>query len=220
MICFAMPCYKSDPNVATRWATTLATELGVKATVSIVFNCAWIDTARAILVSNFLRTRCDYLFFRDQDIDIHPGVLLRMLNRLMLSQSDIIVAPYHVREEVPIRWDTGWDKQGKLVHAGLGCCLIQRHVIEDLWSRYHDELDFMQDGAECVDLFRKIFGPRNAGGERDLLKEDHSFFWRIRQNPTNRLGWLDYVRVTHDGVESHFISRDTTCGGANKENQT
>jgi hypothetical protein len=185
-IYFATPCYRSDPNAAVRWASACATELQLQGSIGVEAMCPWIDVARMMLLAGFLRTACDAILYRDDDVSISP----RDVGRMIDSKTDAIVAPYYKR----VRGAAIWAREA------LGAALIRRHVIEGLYTA-HPELHFEQEGVRLVGLFDPLYIKSNDKLER--MPEDRAFWHRVRS-----LGFqveaLDDVIVNHAGEISHF----------------
>ena len=171
---FATPIHrgtKADAQAAAQWGATVTGTLGlVGSSVGLINNCPWLDCARADLVMNFLKSSCQYLFFRDDDNWIEPAGVQAMLD---LSKAwPIVIAPY-VGGMPPHDWTHQIDTRGGIISAGLGLTLIKRYVIEEM-IKAHPELTYDQDGVETYGLFiHEIVDGK-------LLKEDHAFFRRAR----------------------------------------
>jgi hypothetical protein len=194
---FATPCYRSDPQAALDWAHTTAAALSLKGSRACCPVGTLLTTSQAFLVDAFLKTECTAFFIREDDIFVEPDVLARMI----AANVDAIIAPYLVRNIEPPRIDAVFEEGYKVIWAGVGCTLIQRHVIETMWAHYHEELRFMQEGIELVALFRDFFAQRDDGVQ--LIKPDHAFWYRVRECGF-QIEALDDVIVDHAGNVSHF----------------
>ena len=193
LLFIATPSHKGDAQVCVNWVTKLIQEIGINAKVNVVSNCPWIDVARSNLIAEFLKTECTHLFFRDDDIDIEPDVLKRMIE----TNVDIIVAPYRMRLK-PYDWALRTEK-GR-VYPGLGCALISRQVITKMIEA-HPELEYDEDGKKLYALFQHKFVKNK--GIRKLLKEDHAFFYRI-QKLGFKVNILLNAKVNHGGILSQY----------------
>lgn len=133
----------------------------------------WIDAARADLVSQFMASKADMLFFRDDDIDLTPDILSAMIEK----EAPITVVPYKMRHP-PHDWAVTRDKTGNILYAGLGCTLITRDTIETMYKKY-PELWYTEQGSLRVGLFLHMIVMGETS--RVMLKEDHAFFERARK---------------------------------------
>ncbi len=197
MLFVATPCYRSDPGVATAWAERLGRELGVDTLACCPASPPWLHVARAMLVGAFHdETRASMLFFRDDDIDVSPATV----SRLIAANVPAIVAPYVLRTEpggpASTRFDATLHVDGTVETAGLGCALIRRAVISRLWFDYENELQFTRRGHRYVAMFRDFFAERDDGTE--LFDEDRAFWWRVQQ-AGYRVEALDDCMVPHAG---------------------
>lgn len=197
---FATPCYRSDPTDAVRWAHRVSGELGlVGSKCGTLVGCPWLHVARARLIPQFRGTKCEYLFFKDDDVSMESEVVQRMLD----TKIEAVVAPYRVKDEQGSgeRFDVVFDEKGGVLWAGLGAALIHRSVMDTLWDLHYGELHSLETGVPYVALFRDFFAKRDNG--QQLIKEDHAFWWRVRMAGF-QIEVLDDVVVTHAGVRSHF----------------
>lgn len=179
---FATPSHKGDVGSIANWGASMAAVLKLAgASCGIVSNCPWLDAARADLIAAFLKSDCESLFFRDDDISIEPSTLRAMLD----LNRPIVSIPYRMRQ-VPHAWVT----------SGLGCVLMQRRVINDMVMAY-PELGYDQDGSSRWALFHPILENRR------LLKEDQAFFLRAK-----RIGFspdlLEGYQIDHGGIVDTF----------------
>ena len=193
---FATPIYRSDPVLAAQFAQAMTNALKIPNARFGMTMTPWIDVARSSLVASFRESGCDYLFFRDHDIAFEPELLRRMLD----AKADMIVAPYIVRHSNPQRFETVVEND-EVIHAGLGCALIRRDVIETLWENHFDEFYFVQDGQVVVNLFDRLYVTIDT--ERQMWKEDRAFCWRVR-NAGYKIKALSPANITHGNVTSTF----------------
>jgi hypothetical protein len=195
---FATPCHRGSEKLLAeiaQWNATTSAALGLKgACGSIVSNCPWLDAARADLVSHFLKSDCRWLFFRDDDNFIEPKMLQRMID----ADKPILVAPYKTRTP-PYNWTVRLDAHGHVAAAGLGVTLIRRDVIDRLYAN-NKSLEYRQNGELRVALFMHMLVPHTDGTQL-LLKEDHAFFWRVREAGYT-IETLRPAEVRHGDIES------------------
>jgi hypothetical protein len=191
---FATPAHRMSKKREEHLHRTnqgIAQRLGLEGSVvGLIKDSPWIDCARADLVADFLRGPCDALFFRDDDIDLTPDMFARML----AADRPVVVIPYKTRTP-PHPWAVTRDSTGRITHAGLGCALIQRSIIEAMCRRYAD-LTYYQDESPRVALFHHMILP--WAGKRIMLKEDHAFFERLSE-----MGYVvDEVAgpISHGGI--------------------
>jgi hypothetical protein len=154
-----------------------------------IHNCAIIEQARAELVALFLESKEKEILFIDSDISFHPIVAVK----LQQAKGDVVSCSYR-RRMAPFDWsyknngNVSLSNMEKRVvddirivsidYNGLGCCLIQRHVIEKL-ILLHPELNYESDsGKERHHLFE--CGIREKEGKRIFISEDYAFFERVR----------------------------------------
>lgn len=179
MLLVATPCYRSDPAKAVAWAEQLGRSLGVPVLACCPRSPPWLHVARAMLAGAFFEERrAGVMLFRDDDIDVSPATIARMLS----ADVPAIVAPYVLRSDdgdEPPRFDAIVRADGSVEWAGLGCALIRRPVIFKLWTELQSELGFVRRGRPYVAIFRDILADLDSGPE--LLPEDHAFWWRVQQ---------------------------------------
>jgi hypothetical protein len=197
MIHFLTPCYRSDPKTAAEWNANICRELKLQGcTASILHDYPNIEVARSLLISRFREEKfANYVFLRDDDIDIAPEVVYSMIS----ADAPAVLVPYRLRKKD--RFDVVFDESKNLMWGGLGCALIRRDVIDRLWEDYFGELHFYQDGELKVHLFRQMFA--NVNGTREYMKEDHSFWHRVRTCGFKLLA-LEGQKITHAGIQSIY----------------
>lgn len=182
-ILFATPCYRSDPVEAAQWAADMASALKLEGAIfSTVYNDARIDIAREVLAASLRESACTHILCRDDDIDCYPDLIERMI----LLNVPIVIAPYRKREPSKVVWVT----------SGLGLALIHRCVFESVEDATPDRV-YLREGRKHVGIFDPIYV-----NERKL-GEDQSFFHRAAERgfyPTV----IAPARVVHDGLESTF----------------
>lgn len=106
-----------------------------------------VDVSRNVLVSNFLRSDCEYLLFLDSDMVFPPNII----DLLIRHDKDVVSALYFLRKKHnPCfrfykdgnYYSTAEFPKNKLIKvdaAGLGCILIKRKVLEDLEKALGDK---------------------------------------------------------------------------------
>jgi hypothetical protein len=193
---FATPCYRGDPKAVLAWQEKIARELSIeeRSRFAVVVDIAALPLARTILVDAFRHSECEWLFFRDDDISIEGRVLQSMID----LKKDAVVAPYKVRDED--RLDATF-VDGVLTHAGLGCALVHRSVIDVLCVRYFDELSFTHRGTTLISLFDNLRVGRDDGFQ--MFWEDRAFWYRVRSSGFV-IHALNGAVVTHAGVTTTF----------------
>jgi hypothetical protein len=197
---FATPAYRSDPNVALAWASRTSHALGLSGTkAGVLYGCAWLHLGYATLVADFLASGCDALFMRDDDVFPDVTTVGRMLGAVD-DGAPAIVAPYKVRDED--RFDVVLEPDGSFRWAGVGCMVVHRRVLEQLWSEHAAELGFRTgEGRELVAIFRDFLASRDDGVQ--LVHEDHAFWYRVRAAGF-AVEVLDDVEVLHAGASLHY----------------
>jgi hypothetical protein len=197
MIFFATPCYRSDPQKSVEFNYKIANELKLKgASASTLQDYPNIEVARSLLISEFHKEKfCNWVFLRDDDIDITAEVVYTML----AADVPAILVPYKIRNKE--RFDVVKNESGNCLWGGLGCALIRRDVIDKLWQDYFNELHFYQDGKLLVHLFRQEFAEIN--GQREYMKEDHTFWHRVRTSGF-KIEVLENQLITHAGITSKY----------------
>jgi hypothetical protein len=207
----ATPCYRSDPKKAQAWAERLAGELGIAAVVCAPASPPWLHVARALIAGTFREhTDCTHILWRDDDIDVSPATVARMI----AADVPAIVAPYVLRSEDEARPSTRFDttlypETGTVQWAGLGCALLRRAILSRLWFDYESELHFERHGRRYVAIFRDLFAERDDGTE--LLHEDQAFWWRV-QTAGYLVQALDDVMVPHAGEALRWRSAEHWVG--------
>lgn len=199
-IYFATPCYRSDPQIAAEWAATRAKELGLKnAKVSLQIEYPLLPFARSRLLADFYSEKfCTHIFMRDDDIDVNAETIQKMIS----ADTPAIMVPYKLRNKD--RFDVVFNESKELLWGGLGCALVRRDVIDSLWKSFFEELHYYEeDGSLKVHLFQEIFGIINNDNMRRLVKEDHSFWWRVRSLGFN-IKYLEGEEIRHAGKTSIY----------------
>jgi hypothetical protein len=199
-IYFATPCYRSNPQQSAQWAANKARELNLKgAKVSLQIESPLLPIARSRTISDFYNEKfCTHIFMRDDDINIRAETLQKMIS----ADVPAILVPYKLRKKD--RFDVVFDESGNLLWGGLGCALVRRDVIDTLWKKYFEELHFYDDdGSLRVHLFRDIYATINNDNMRRLMKEDHSFWYRVRESGFS-LNVIEGEEIIHSTAVSKY----------------
>ena len=203
-LAIATPCYRSDPAAAIAWATRMGEEVGIDTIAICPKSPPWLHVARALIAGVFRDSDATMLLWRDDDIDVSPATVSRMI----AADVPAIVAPYVLRDDE--RPEKSFDVQlaidGSVLWAGLGCALVRRPVIARLWFDYDEELHFYRQGHRYVAMFRDFFAELD-GGETALLCEDQAFWWRVA-NAGYPIAALDDVMVPHAGEALRWRRKD------------
>lgn len=177
----------------------------------MVADCPWIDIARAELVGRFLDGKETELLFIDSDIWFDPKIVATM----RAAESDVITCTYRKRspphqfvaalhgkkhpKEVECRRVDGCHVI-EIERDGLGCCLIQRRVIEKMCT---PDLSYTSEtGQQGWNLFE--YGLIEEDGVRRLGHEDKAFFQRVRAAGFKVECLMDAV-IVHGGVPGRFL---------------
>ena len=178
-IFFATPCHRASPQRVAelqKFARKSVGNIQGSHVVSVVSNNPWIFSARADLVAAFRASKCDHMFFRDDDITFAP----ELLERMVALNLPLVAVPYRLR--LPPH---GWAlrRVDDLLLAGLGCCLIQREVIIAMWDHFSGQLGYSEGDQPRVALFDQVFKfeTDNSVMRRRQWKEDHAFFLRAAE---------------------------------------
>jgi hypothetical protein len=130
---------QTDFAMALAETCQLATAFGIRVTVCILRNMAFIDMARNHLARLFLETDATHLFFIDSDLEFEPRALLS----LAMAERPICAGVYPKRqdpEEFPVRFAYNEDETLKVDDKGWVLCegvptgflCIERRVIEEM----------------------------------------------------------------------------------------
>jgi hypothetical protein len=143
----------------------------------------------------FLRGKCDALWFVDADVGFDTDVPVRLIN----SGFDVVAAAYpkkRITWGVPRSQMVEWTyrpmpgTEMEVVDGvpyqecevlPMGCTLIQRHVIETIAAkceRYGDQ--YQSELHEVPNMFGLMMAKSATGGPDSLLPEDYSFSVRAR----------------------------------------
>jgi GT2 family glycosyltransferase len=199
VIFFATPTYRSDPNAALAWAARTVRALGIEGTkCKVLHGCPWLHTAYATLAAEFLASDGRMMMMRDDDVLPDPTTVGRMI-ATVLEGAPAVVAPYKVRDEE--RFDVVLEADGTFRWAGVGCMMVARRVIEELWIAHYEELHCTHQGTNLVCIFRDFFAERDDGMQ--LVHDDHAFWYRVRQAGF-AVEVLDDVEVLHAGASMRY----------------
>lgn len=180
--------------------------------------CPWVDIARTEIVARFLQTKETHLLWVDADNWFDPFLADGMLG----ANSPIVTCTYrkrfpphafcatplgnqtpHIRRwrEAPMRAVDGM-RLVEIESNGLGCTLVQRHVIEHLVEA-HPELSYANDaGRDRRWIFQPFVEP-DADGIPRMAGDDRAFFIRARRAGFKVECLIDET-VWHDGIEGNF----------------
>jgi len=168
-------------NVSTRYGGQIST----------VSDCPWIDQARSELVGQFLDSSQEELLFIDSDVSFDVSLVEGMKE----CKSDIVTVSYRRRvqpfhwsltpltqqmkiKDSPMRNTDGGLRVIEIMSDGLGCCLIQRAVIEKMTENYPNLIYFTDEFKKRVNLFQHGVGV--IDGKPSFIGEDRMFFARAR----------------------------------------
>lgn len=139
-------------------------------TTTVLGNCDLVR-ARSRAVRVALDGCFTHLLFWDSDV---IGDAARCLEGMLEQDKELIAAAYPRKHLPP-------EPTHKLPYVGMGFTLIRTSLLERMWDRYHDELQFEDviegKASRSVALFQLVFAqkdvPQRPG--RALLSEDYSF---------------------------------------------
>ena len=202
------------------WPASVLTVMQVVAraggTFSLERDNPWIDRARANCVNDFLLTNEPELLFIDSDTWFDPEIVTTM----QAAKADVITCTYRQRNpphkfvaatlgggkdvptelrNSPVRMVDG-KRVVEIERDGLGCCLIQRRVIEKLCV---PELEYVStdSGRRAWNLFE--YGITEVDGVRRAGAEDRAFFKRVR-DAGFKVECLIDATIVHGGIAGRF----------------
>lgn len=142
-VCIGIPCYSGvvpvEQAMALVEAVTTLRQKGVKVSIAMERDNALVDLARNRVVAKFLNeTKCNKLFWLDDDIIFKPDDMERLLAWSTLYP--VVGATYPVRGDPPkffVRRESEiWNQNEyglfKIIGTGLGFCVIDRSVFEQM----------------------------------------------------------------------------------------
>lgn len=193
---FATPCYRSDPRKAIDWAANCCKAIGIDGIVSVETMNPRLEAAREILETNFVKSTCDAILWRDDDINCEYNVVKRMLD----VSSQIVICPYRKRIASELAWVT----------QGFGLTLLRRACVERMRFVYRELCSndpHTVEGEELIGTFDPIYQRR--GNRIHKLREDEAYFYRAKE-----CGFephiLDDTIIDHAGLQTHWKSKVTT----------
>lgn len=203
------------PVVGSLWPLAAANAFRVASMYggqfSIKPDMPWIDQARAELLGAFRTTTETEILFIDSDIWFDAEIVAIM----RAAKADVITCTYRKRhapfpfvaaavnghpKRSPTRMVDG-KRVIEIERDGLGCCLIQRRVINALCV---PELEYVsnEDGKARWNLFE--YGITvEEDGKRRAGQEDRAFFKRVREGGFKVECLLD-ATITHAGIPGRF----------------
>lgn len=202
------------PVHGTLWPASALTAFSVATRYhgqfSMERDCPWIDRARAELAGVFLETKEEELFFIDSDVWFEPEIVATM----QAAKSDVITCTYRQRNpphqyvaalqngkhprEASTRMVNG-KRVIEIERDGLGCCLVQRRVIEAMCT---DALSYVSDSGKPRWNFFE-YGISEIDGVRRAGAEDRAFFKRVRDAGFKVECLIDAV-IVHGGIPGQF----------------
>jgi hypothetical protein len=180
-----------------------------RSTLGTIQGCTWIDIARTEVLAQFLQTDQQELLWIDADISFDPNTIATM----QAAKADVITATYRKRKpphnfnvrtlrgehpaEAPSRL-VGQSRVIEIESDGLGCCLVQRAVIEKM-VRELPELSYTSDDGGMRHWLFQPFVHVDFDGRRLPACDDKAFFLRARAVGF-KVECLVDATVVHEGV--------------------
>jgi hypothetical protein len=180
---------------------------GIEFSVDMIGNESLVQRARNILQARFLKSKATHLLFIDADIAFSPEAVL---DRLLKADKDVIGGVYAKKsidwtvartrlltegsQETPQSAGLDYninvapgenpvvDGVCEVLDTATGFLLIKRHVIEEMWKHYAEELWCKNDiqGSTNIDSYCAIFDCM-IDETRRYLSEDYAFCRRWQQ---------------------------------------
>ncbi len=199
---------------------------GIGVHFEFVGNESLVERARNILTAKFLESDGTHLMFIDADIGFDPEAVVRLLD----FDKSVVSAVYpkkainwanveekmHAKSEEPVH-QMGIDFNinivkdqplvdgfARVLDTATGFLMIKRHVIEEMYEKYRDELfavnDLMgQNIKDYVAIFACMIDPES----KRFLSEDFAFCRRYQQMG-GEIWACTKTPLTHVGI-SHFV---------------
>lgn len=195
----AMPTHRDIPGetVLALMATQKAMlERGMPLEVEMHVGSSLVHHARTLAAWRFLKTNSNRLFWIDSDIVWSPDAFLRLL--ALSTKMEIVVGMYPTKKDPPtFQFNPHEIMQANplgcfpIKGAGMGFCIVQRHVIEELSARAPMAMfPDINDDKPIPHVFRCDI---NADGYS--RGEDMAFFddardlgYTVNMDPTIQLG--------------------------------
>lgn len=181
--------------------------------VEVMPGCCWVDYARAYLVGRFYASKCDELLFIDDDVHWDDRTLVR---RMQGTKLGLVTCAYASRAKghpltlvVPDEGTLIWKANGhRVVNVrtnGLGCTLIRREVIEEMWN--YAPRAIAEDSTEM----RMFFQPstRYIHDVERHRGDDDTFFDRLYDRGYPMACMVD-ARLVHAGISVNLADK---CAG-------
>lgn len=212
--------YRAMPTRDERmtWATTEACERATHALrereIGIVrgvpLQGGLVDVARDRLLAKFLASKCDAIWFVDDDIVFPPSALLRLIDsghafcggvyakrmihwdRVWTAQKNGAPHPEEYASEPCVRWLPGsWERSEHRIDAngfveveglGFGFVLLRRDAVEHMAAAYRDDLAYRSKADDGREIVA-LFEPERvyrSAHRHDRFSEDLTFCRRWR----------------------------------------
>jgi hypothetical protein len=186
---------------------------GLQGRLGIVKGCPWVDIARTEIVELFLASGEAELLFVDADnwTDVETIAAMRTAGAAIITCTYRKRIPPHIWCMQPLegkhpRLAPMRTVDGKRIieieSDGMGCCLIQRHVIETMVAK-HPELDYVADDGTARHWLFQPFIALDHTGVRRPAGDDRAFFLRARAAGF-KVECLVDATVFHDGIEGRL----------------
>jgi hypothetical protein len=162
-----IPCYDDIKTATADSLFHLGQTLAANAIgSSLMFaKSPYVGKCRNMLVSNFLKTKGEYLLFVDADVEFYPEAVMKMIN----SKKKVVCTLYRTKKldlvvEYPIVLDNKEtllvdDNDMMKIKVGpAGLMLIHRSIFETLIKK-HPELKIKndKDDPDMYDFFNSVF---------------------------------------------------------------
>jgi hypothetical protein len=160
----------------------LCTHLGVRFELDVVANCSLIAKARNELVTRFLASDCEALFFLDADLDFSPEDFYRVLT----AEPEIVGGTYRAKT-IDVRWLGGEPvtELTEVAYLPTGFLRMKREAVQRL---YDAAPKF--DGAHAAVFDCGIRGGRYVGEDYAMCQD-----WRAMGGKL----WLHPCTIKHCG---------------------
>lgn len=150
-----------------------------------------IHKARNNIAADFLKSKCQKMFWWDSDISFEPDQIFNLWNRNL----PIVGIPY-CHKKSDLEWSArsiegvGPNDVGlqKVAAAGTGALMVDRGVYEGIIAKFGDELRFIEDwnegkGETRYDFFKEgvVHDPEFGYKVPTFLSEDFYFCYLARK---------------------------------------
>lgn len=182
-------CVEYTVSLAQTMDVLYQNEIGIG--LSILPGDCFVGNARNRLVSEFLESPCDNIFFLDDDISWHPNNFLNILK----APFDIVAGIYPQKiDSDPIRFpvELSCDENNLITqeHEGLtfykanslpsGFMRIKRHVLEKMADQFKDEWYKWPEPDGSFKHHIPYFESGVCRSEHDFHGEDYNFCQKAR----------------------------------------